>query len=145
MGLGKYSSQGYYNPTADMALSKIAKEERQEKCRPMVFICSPYAGPIMRNINNARKYCQFAVTKNCLPIAPHLLFPQFLDDKDKEQRALGLHFGMLLMKQCQEVWVFGDKLAAGMEKEISKAKKRNKTIRYFTEKCVEVKGHDLPE
>ncbi len=138
MGLGKYSSKGYYDPTADMAIGRVARAEHMEGNHKAVFICSPYAGEVIRNVDNARKYCKFAITKNNLPIAPHLLFPQFLDDKDKEQRMLGLGFGLQLMKQCQEVWVFGDEVSEGMAKEIKMAKKRNKPIRYFTKNCVEV-------
>lgn len=139
MGLGKYSSRGYYDPTADMAIGRAAKAERMEGNHKTVFICSPYAGSVMRNVDNAKKYCKFAILKNNLPIAPHLIFPQFLDDKDREQRRLGLGFGLQLMKYCQEVWVFGDNITEGMDKEIKAAKKRNKAIRYFTKNCVEVK------
>ena len=140
MGLGKYSSKGYYDPTADMAIGRAARDEKIDGNLPMVFICSPFAGKVIRNVDNARKYCRFAVSKNKLPIAPHLLFPQFLDDKDKEQRKLGLSMGMQLMKHCHEVWVFGNEVTDGMAKEIRKAEKRKKHVRYFTESCVEVDG-----
>ena len=36
----------------------------------------------------------FAVDAGYIPIAPHLLFPQFLDDNKPKERELGLFSGM---------------------------------------------------
>ena len=73
-----------------------------------------------------------------IPIAPHLLFPQFLDDDNPEERELGLFFGNALMSKCSEVWVFGSRISSGMESEIKRAKWKNHCLRYFTEECQEV-------
>lgn len=53
--------EGYSDPTAYNALKRIQPEEYRKKhtYRPLVFICSPFAGEIERNINNARRYCTF--------------------------------------------------------------------------------------
>ena len=72
------------------------------------------------------------------PIAPHLLFPQFLDDNNPEERELGLFFGNALMSKCAEVWVFGSRISSGMEAEIKRAKWKGYRLRYFTEECQEV-------
>lgn len=48
--------------------------------KPIVYICSPYTGDIKANVENARRYCRFAADTGYIPMAPHLLFPQFLDD-----------------------------------------------------------------
>ena len=73
---------------------------RAEMCirdsRPIVYICSPYAGDVKANILNARRYCRFAVQKDCIPIASHLFFPQFMDDNDAKQRDLGLYMATVL-------------------------------------------------
>lgn len=84
-----------------------------------VYICSPYRGDTETNAENARKYCRAAVELGCLPIAPHLLFPQFLDDDDITDRSRGMARAMELLSICDEVWVFGiDNLSEGMEKEV---------------------------
>ena len=83
---------------------------------------------------------RFAVEMGNIPFAPHLLFPQFLDDTDPRERELGLLFGIALMSKCAEVWVFGEKVSAGMAKEIEKAEKRGMRIRRFNSKCEEVKA-----
>ena len=46
MGISRYNSEGYSDPTSHAALSGIRKEERAAKraYRPLVYICSPFAG-----------------------------------------------------------------------------------------------------
>jgi GMP synthase-like glutamine amidotransferase len=73
-----------------------------------------------------------------IPLAPHLLFPQFLDDTNPKERELGLCFGNTLMSKCSEVWVFGNRISEGMKAEISLAKQENYCLHYFTEECQEV-------
>ncbi len=134
MGISRYNSEQYADPTAFEALSVIETEERAlRKFRPLVYICSPFAGDVDTNIEAARRYSRFAVGNGYIPIAAHLLFPQFLNDSNAQERQLGLFFGNVLMSKCSELWVFGDYISAGMEDEINFAKRKNYTIRYFTE------------
>ena len=98
-----------------------------------------YAGDIEKNTYRARAFSRFAVEKNCIPMAPHLLFPQFMNEST--ERWLGLKMGIVLLGKCEQVWVFGDLISEGMAAEIEKAKKQRKTIRYFTEALKEV-GHE---
>lgn len=148
MKISKFNSEGYYDPTFHGALTNIEREKRMEKLeilrqripnfRPLVYICSPYAGDIKRNTGNARRYCLFATEQKFIPIAPHLIFTQFLDDSDIEQRELGLFMGNVLLIKCAEVWVFGEHISSGMAAEIDKAESKGMTIRYFTEECEEI-------
>lgn len=139
MSVDKFNSEGYYDPTEYEAMSTVEKEERALRAfRPIVYICSPYAGEIEKNVKAAQEYSRFAVEKGYIPIAPHLLFPQFLNDANPKERQLGLFFGNALMSKCSEVWVFGSHISAGMEAEINRAKWKNYRLRYFTETCEEV-------
>ena len=138
MSINKFNSEGYYDPTTYEALTNIEKEERALRAfRPIVYICSPYAGDIAGNVDAARRYSRFAVDKGYIPIAPHLLYPQFLDDADPDERELGIFFGNAIMSKCSEVWVFGSRISAGMQAEIRRAKWKNYRLRYFTEDCQE--------
>ena len=113
MSVDKFNSEGYYDPTAYEAMSIIEKEKRALRAfRPIVYICSPFAGEVEKNIEAARNYSRFAVDKGYIPIAPHLLFPQFLNDADPRERQLGLFFGNALMSKCSEVWVFGNRISS---------------------------------
>ena len=82
----------------------------------------PYAGEIEKNVTAARKYSRFAVDSGFIPIAPHLLFPQFLNDNDPEQRILGITLGVEQMKVCDEIWIFGGRISNGMAFELEQAK-----------------------
>ncbi len=136
--MNKYNSESYPDPTAYEALKTIEAEVKNQPFRPIVFICSPFAENVERNISRAQGYSRFAVSQNYIPFAPHLLFPQFMDDADTDQRKLGLFFGMVFLAKCHEMWVFGRNITKGMSVEIEKAKQKNITIRYFNERCEEV-------
>lgn len=130
------------DPTAFEAMTTIENEVRALRAfRPIVYICSPYAGDINKNVEAARRYSRFAVDSGYIPIAPHLLFPQFLNDADPNERELGLFFGNALMSKCAEVWVFGNTISPGMAAEIKRAKWKHYRLRYFTEDFQEV--HDV--
>jgi hypothetical protein len=52
----------------------------------IVYIASPYSGDVEQNVKFAIEACQYAISRGCTPIAPHLLYPQILDDSDPKQR-----------------------------------------------------------
>ena len=147
MSISKYNSEGYYDPTTYEALKNIEKEERKMavlykpgEFRPLVYICSPYRGDTEKNTEKARKYSRFAVESKAIPMTPHLLYPQFMDDSNPEERYLATHiFNYVLIGKCQEVWVFGEDISEGMAREIALAEKRRMKIRYFTETMEEAK------
>lgn len=138
--MDKFNSEGYADLTAYEALLKIEQEERAARkaanFRPLVYICSPYSGNIEFNTNNARIYSRFAVAKGAIPIAPHLLFPQFMSEE--HERSLALFMGCVLLGKCKEVWVFGSVMSDGMKGEVAKADKMGKVIRYFNEELEEI-------
>lgn len=138
--MNKYNFEGYYDPTAYEALSKVEAEERKAKYRPLVYICSPYSGNVEFNVTNARIYCRYALNNNCIPIAPHLLFPQFMNDEKPADRELAMFMNMVLLSKCDELWVFGNVVSKGMGLEIEKAVKRKMKIRYFQYELGEVDG-----
>lgn len=139
MDITKYNSECYHDPTSYDAIMAIEQEQSSLRAfRPIIYICSPYAGDITANVTAAQRYSRFAVDKGYIPIAPHLLFPQFLNDADPKERELGLFFGNALMSKCSEIWVFGKLISAGMEAEIKRAKWKNYCLRYFTENLEEV-------
>jgi hypothetical protein len=90
------NSEGYADPTAGEALSRILANERQSlrAFRPIVYICSPYSGDVEANVAAARRYSRFAVDKGFIPIAPHLLYPQFLNDDDERNESSVCSSGM---------------------------------------------------
>ena len=127
-------------PTASFGFPRILYLDRVE--RPMVFICSPYAGCIKGNVQNARQYSRFAYLSGYMPITPHLMYPLFLDDGQAKERLDGMDMGLRLLDLCEELWVFGDRYSTGMQREIAHAIARFMTIRYFDRDCIEVKRRE---
>lgn len=140
MSIDKYNAEGYFDPVTYEALTKIEKEERTARkavaFRPMVYICSPYSGDIERNTANARMYSRFAVAKNAIPFAPHLLLPQYLSEQ--HERGLAMFMNKVFLGKCAELWVFGYCVTEGMAEEIALAEKMKKKIRYFSEDLREI-------
>ena len=132
------NGDGYFDPTAGEAFSNVAREEREKAWKPCVFICSPFAGDIAGNTEKARRYMRFAMEQGAIPFAPHLLYPQALDEENPDHRQMGLFFGLVWLGKCHELWVFGDAVSGGMAAEIAKAAWRHMPIRRFTENCEKV-------
>ncbi|MEA5033548.1 MAG: DUF4406 domain-containing protein [Sphaerochaeta sp.] len=139
----RLNNEGYADPTPYEAFREMEREERQAKrvFRPIVYICSPYAGDIATNVERARLYSRFAVDSGCIPLTVHLLYPQFMYDDDPAERELALRFGNILMGKCTEVWVFaGHGVSNGMASEIAYARRKGYRLRYFDSDCREVQG-----
>jgi len=140
MSVNKFNTEGYLDPTVYEALTNMEKEEKQRKRKKLVFICSPFAGDIETNTRRARRYGRYAVAEKVVPIIPHLMYPQFLEEGDPEERQLGIDMGLVLLSRCHELWVFGDRISSGMSIEIARAKRWNIPIRYFNTICEETGG-----
>jgi len=94
-----------------------------------VFICSPFAGDIERNVEIAKKLCCMAMDQGYAPFAPHPLYPRFVDDHDPKERSAGISCGLAYMETCSEVWAFtGNGISKGMQQELSHAREIGKTI-----------------
>lgn len=133
------NSEGYADPTAGLAMSKIMKEYRQrqkkqyaDKNRRKIYVASKYSGDVDANVAAAIGYCRRLIDEGYMPIASHLLYPQILNDNNPEERELGLMFGLALLRLCDEVWVFGS-VSEGVAREIEEAKRLKKRLKYFEE------------
>ena len=139
MSINKRNSEGYFDPTAYEALVKIEREAKRTRTyRPLVYVCSPLSGDISANQENARRYCRSVVERGGIPLAPHLYFPQFMDDGSGAERDLALFMDIVLLSKCSELWVFGERISKGMSMEIEKAKRKGQPIRWFDSNCKEV-------
>lgn len=89
--------------------------------RPFAFVCSPFRGDMESNAQRARQYSRRVYEAGYTPLAPHLLFPQFLSEHDPAEREAGLHMGMDLLAGCKLLVVCGDTVTEGMGREIKLA------------------------
>lgn len=92
--------------------------------RKLVYIASPYAGDVERNIEFARAACQHCIEQGYTPIAVHLLYtqPGVLDDTNPAERETGLKLGRHVLEHCDELWQCGNRISSGMAAEIERAK-----------------------
>lgn len=135
MRFSKYTEEGYHDPTAYAALTNVA---RKAAVLPLVYICSPYRGDRKANVEKAKRYCRFAYNDGAIPLAPHLLYPQFMDDSDSYERRAAMHFDIVLLGKCDELWVFGNRISSGMAEEIREAERLNMRVRDFTEEDLKI-------
>ncbi len=92
----------------------------------LVYICSPYRGNVRRNTTIARRICRSIIREDSgwtVPVAPHLLYTQFLNDEDEKERELGLRTGRNLLTKCDELWAYipANGPTEGMKGEIAMA------------------------
>lgn len=127
MCIERFNAEGYVDTTAQAALSQAEAEER--KAWPVVYVCSAYRGNERVNVMRAREYCKFVVSRHCVPLAPHLLFPQFLTEST--QRGLAMKMDYLLLLRCDELWAFGE-VTEGMQSEIELAQDEGMRVRRFS-------------
>ena len=146
----RYNSAGYNDPTAFQALRNIIREEKlakkskrqktKRRTKPLVFICSSYTGDINTNAKKSRAYCKFAVKRNMIPIAPHLLFLPFLHLDNVVDRKLRESICWLLFEICSELWVFNLDHTYFMKSMIESAKEKRMPVKCFIEVDKEVKS-----
>jgi len=103
------------------------------KRQKIVYVCSPLRGDLKENIAKANYYCRVAYERGYIPIAPHTIFTQFLDDENQEERKSAMEMGLKLVERCDELWAFGPTISDGMKREIEHARRKGIPIRYLSE------------
>lgn len=83
-----------------------------------MYICSPYSGDVEANVELARRFSAFTVLARQIPLAPHLHYPQFMDDTDTDARELAMFFNRILLSKCEQLWAYIGRVSAGMRAEI---------------------------
>lgn len=108
----------------------------KDKLEP-ILIESPLASPtiegLVRNKKYARACMRDSLSKGEAPYASHLLYAQegILNDDISEERALGIHAGLVWGKNALKTIVYTDLgISSGMERGIKRAKEEGRAIEY---------------
>lgn len=105
----------------------------------LVYITSPYAGDVKANVRFAKAACRYAMGQDCTPIAVHLIYPALLDDSVPAKREAGIQMGMRVLEACDELWLCGERLSAGMQAELAAAEQMGIPVRRVSGREI---GHD---
>ena len=107
----------------------------------LCYVCSPYRGDVARNVKYAKELTGRAVRKGLVPITPHLYITQALDDRNPEERALGMEAGLHLLEPCECIMIGGRYgISEGMRYEIERAHKMGKNFSFAD--CGKLNGKD---
>lgn len=106
----------------------------------LVYIASPLRGDYKENIFKAVLYCKWAISMKVIPLAPHIIFTQFLDDKDEIQREYAITLSLDLLSKCDEVWFMGSIITEGMMRELKQALKLHKKIKFINDSQIKNGG-----
>ena len=90
------------------------------------------------NVELARQFCELAVAAGKIPFAPHLHYPQFMDDADPDQRELAMFFNRVLLAKCEALWAYVGHVSPGMRLEIGWARDLELPIKFFDSDFKEV-------
>lgn len=113
------------------ATENIGAKKTDVSAAKKVFICSPYHPEgdtdeeVVADLEDNIRLAQFAaycvIKRDGVPYAPHLYFPGILDEDNPEEREKGIALGLKWLSECDEIWVVGRKISAGMRREIKAA------------------------
>lgn len=76
------------------------KKPRRVTDDPVIYVCSPYAADPERNARRAENFCRYVWKMGGIPLAPHLLFPRFMNENRHKEREAGLRMARKLLGMC---------------------------------------------
>lgn len=85
----------------------------------LVYIAHPVAGDTATNLKSAASWVRWAARQNgVIPVAPYFQSLAAFDEDTPEEREEGFQIGLKFLQFCQELWVCGDRISEGMQREI---------------------------
>lgn len=100
---------------------------KSENPKKIVFIGHPVAGDVSENVRKILDICKRIHNKKIIPCVPYLVSLRYLNDEIVEDRELGIEANLECFYRgyVDELWLFGNHISKGMEKEIKIARKLN--------------------
>lgn len=100
--------------------------------RPVVYVAHPLSGDIERNVASAKLWVRAAIDAGYAPLAPYLtLIDGILIEPD--DRDIGLEIDFAVVARCDELWLCGDRISAGMSLERDAARQAGvRVVRLFS-------------
>lgn len=124
-------------------MDKQTHGQSPESKPTVIYICSPYRpmhkteaerrSELEANIERAKAACRMVSNLGYMPLAAHIYFTQFLNDRDPAECEKGMALGLQWLEKSDELWIFGRTISDGMAVEINRAKELGKPVRCIYE------------
>lgn len=100
----------------------------------LIYIAHPVSGDVAANLANAKQWLRWAHIEHpcCAPIAPWIPACEVFDDSDAQAREHGLLCDMAIIERCDELWLCGGIVSAGMRIEQEHAMRHRVIVRNLT-------------
>jgi hypothetical protein len=101
----------------------------------LVYLESPYAGNIERNVSYARACMRDCLMRGEAPLASHLLYtqPDVLSDDNHAERELGMEAGFSWAEKAEKTVVYTDLgISPGMQWGIDRANWEGRPVEFRT-------------
>lgn len=100
----------------------------QEK--PLCYVAHAVRGDVWGNIAKGKRIIGALTQRHPskLFVAPWIYECEIFDDSNDEQRQAGLLRCMAFVRRCDQIWLCGERMSAGMQEEWSAAINSGKTI-----------------
>ncbi len=92
---------------------------------PFAYVCAPGKGGNATELNKIREYCRQLFEAGYLPIAPALLFPQFLNLRAAKERQAAVEMAHSLLRRCRMVVACGPQITEEMVCDLMLARRLN--------------------
>lgn len=101
----------------------------------IAYIAHPVGGDVENNLSLIRKIVLKInlEEENTVPFVPYYSDVASMDDSNPEQRARGIKNNIHLIKFCDELRLYGDRISEGMWLEIAKAIELNIPIKIYSD------------
>lgn len=122
-GLPPRQPAGFHPPSLRRSEGQPTRPQAFTALGPRVFIASPFRGLVTAKMI-AQEMCREAFAQGLAPYAPHLLYPDFLDDNSLAERTAGIRAGLSFLEACDRLWFYcppGHSPSEGMLRELHHA------------------------
>lgn len=104
--------------------------------KKLIYICHPFRAKsskeVQSNINKAIKYGRMALEMGKIPMIPHVNSAAIfgLRNDTFEANARVTDFDLEILRRCDGMWVCGDTMSEGMQKEMISCRKWDIPVRH---------------
>ena len=134
------NQSGLADPTAEAAISNILLKQYHTANRPLVYICISDPANAEEIRARAIACCRYAVDLQRTPFVPQLYFPLFVEEPTSEEaREIIWQMSRQVLKNCRELWWFGETPTERIKKEVKAGVYYGLEIRHFT-----LDGDEIP-